>query len=172
MKLINKDKQYKTTDIAVKELVRIYDIWLYQKSFPTTGNKTYHITITDTHAKHEEGLHFLLTNNLFNRINRDFRNSKDYLNYIFVIEYPEIISQGNQIPKNCDVHAHIVLNTSIPEETLGYYLHSTFDNKADIQIDNTTHRPDKGEFIKYLIKQAKANRFLTDRSYNFKLTLY
>ena len=172
IKHISKDKKNKTTDIAVRELMGIYEIWLGQKDYPTTGNKTYHITITHTHAKHEEGLHFILTNNLFNRINRDYRYSLDYLNYIFVIEYPEVISQGKLIPKNCDVHAHIVLNTSIHKETLGYYLHSTFDNKAHIRIDDTTTRNDKGEFIKYLTKQAKENRFLTDRSYNYKISLY
>ena len=54
VKHISKDKQHKTTDIAVRELMRIYEIWLGQKEYPTTGNRTYHITITHTHAKHQE----------------------------------------------------------------------------------------------------------------------
>ena len=172
MKLISKNKQTKSTRIAIQELENIYEIWLNQKTFPCSGNQTYHITITDTHAKHEEDLHFILTNNLFNRINRDYRNCRNYLNYIFVIEYPEEVSQGLRIPLNCKVHSHIVLNTSIPEQTLEYYLESTFNYKADIRIDNTTKRNDKGRFIKYLTKQAKMNRFLTDRSYNYKITLF
>lgn len=172
IKHISKDKLYKTTDMAVKELIRIYEIWLSQKQYPTSVNKTYHITVGETNAKHESDLHFILTNNLFNRINRDVRNTLDHLNYIFVIEYPEVISQGLLLPTNCNVHAHIVLNTSIPEETLRFYLHSTFGNDSHIRIDETTKRSDKGEFIKYLTKQARENRFLTDRSYNFKITLY
>ena len=172
MKLISKDKRPKTTEIAVSELKKIYEIWLNQKKYPIPGNRTYHITITDTHAKNEKALHFILTNNLFNRINRDLRNKPDYLNYLFVIEYPEDISRGERIPKNCKVHSHIVLNTSIDHETLKYYLHSTFDTKADIFIEETTNRRDKGQFIKYLTKQAKTNRLLTDRSFNYKITLY
>jgi hypothetical protein len=172
MKLISKNKRPKTTEIAVSELEQVYDIWLNQKIYPTSGNRTYHITITDTHAKHEEGLNFILTNNLFNRINRDYKYSLDYLNYIFVIEYPEEISRGLRVPKNCNVHAHIVLNTSIPFETLQFYIQDSFNGGADIQIDDTTKRADKGEFIKYLTKQAKVNRLLSDRSYNYKITLY
>ena len=172
MKLLTKNKRIKTTDIAVSELYSIYEVWLNQKNFPTTGDRTYHITITDTHAKHEEDLHFILTNNLFNRINRDLRNSLDYLNYLFVIEYPEDISKGESIPKNCKVHAHIVLNTSIPGKTLEYYVQDTFDGKADILIQDTTTRNDKGEFIKYITKQSKENRFFTDRSYNYKILVY
>ena len=113
IKHISKDKLYKTTDMAVKELIRIYEIWLSQKQYPTSVNKTYHITVGETNAKHESDLHFILTNNLFNRINREIRNTLDHLNYIFVIEYPEVISQGLLLPTNCNVHAHIVLNTSI-----------------------------------------------------------
>ena len=36
VKHISKDKQYKTTDMAVKELITIYEIWLNQKRYPTT----------------------------------------------------------------------------------------------------------------------------------------
>jgi len=171
MQLISKNKRTKTTDIAVSELHRIYEVWLNQKNFPTTGDRTYHITITHTHAKHQEDLHFILTNNLFNRIHRDLKMSLDYLNYIFVIEYPEVISKGELLPQNCNVHAHIVLNTSIPMESLRFYFYDTFDT-AHINFDDTTKRNDKGEFIKYLTKQAKENRFFTDRSYNYKITLF
>jgi hypothetical protein len=172
IKHISKDKLYKTTDMAVNELIRIYDIWLSQKKYPTSVNKTYHITVGETKAKHESDLHFILTNNLFNRINREIRNTLEHLNYIFVIEYPEIISQGFLIPTNCNVHAHIVLNTSLNKETLEYYLHSTFGNDSHIKVDDTTKRNDKGEFINYLLKQTKENKLLTDRSYNFKITMY
>lgn len=114
----------------------------------------------------------MITNNLFNRINREIRNTLDHLNYLFVIEYPEVISQGFLIPTNCNVHAHIVLNTSLNKETLEYYLHSTFGNDSHIRVDDTTKRNDKGEFINYLLKQTRENKLQTDKSYNFKITIY
>ena len=45
-------------------------------------------------------------------------------------------------------------------------------SKADILIQDTTTRNDKGEFIKYITKQSKENRFFTDRSYNYKILVY
>jgi hypothetical protein len=162
----------KTTSLAIQDLIHAYDIWLNQKRFPTTGNRTYEITITDTTAKHERDLNFLITNKIFNRINRDYRTSKEFLNYLFVIEYPEAISRGEFISiSNCNVHAHIVVNTSIPMQTLEFYCNDAFA-KSIVLIKDTTTRTDKPQFINYLLKQTKYNRFFSSNSYNYKITLY
>lgn len=169
VKTITKTKESKTTTQAVKDIEEAYEIWLKQKV--DKHNRTYHITITNTSAKHEQDLHFMITNRLFNRIHKETRETTQYLNYLFVIEYPETISRGNYLPNKCDVHAHIVVNTDIGYWTLFYYLHDTFGGKTDIQIDDTTTRTDKAKFVNYLTKQAKQNNFLSDRNYNYKITL-
>ena len=125
------------------------------------------ITINNTGCKTKEELRFYLTNKLFNRIKKDYKNSIEIINYLFIIEYPTKVSMGNQIPDNCEVHTHIVLGTTLSENVIQYYIQTTFYNPY-IFIEDITKRDDKNNYINYLTKQ---NYYLTDDSYNYKINL-
>ena len=162
MKLIKKNG-YKTLDEIKIDL---------QKTFShiiSNEGDFYFVTITKSQSPHARDLNFQITNGLFNRIWKDYKHSREFTNYIFVIEYPEAISKMDmpidRLDK-CSVHSHILINTSLSEKTLDYYLKTTFSN-ADIQTSLINKRPDKKELINYFIKQ----NFLEDDCYNYKALL-
>lgn len=162
MKLIKKNG-YKSLDEIKIDL---------QKTFShiiSNRGDFYFITITKNKSPHAKDLNFKITNGLFNRIWKDYKHSKEFTNYIFVIEYPEAISKMDMpIDKlnSCSVHSHILVNTTLTEKTLDYYLNTTFSN-ANIKKERINQRPDKKELINYFIKQ----NFLEDDCYNYKAIL-
>lgn len=64
---------------------------------------------------------------------------------------------------------HVILGTTIPEDTIKDYIYKTFSFKTtredNVFIENTTLRNDKWKYAGYLIKQS---HLLTDDSYNYK----
>lgn len=129
------------------------------------NNPILSITINNTNCKTAKELRFNLTNKLFNRIHKEYKQSFEIINYLFVIEYPTKVSMGNLIPETCIPHTHIILETTLPENIIEYYIQSTFNN-IDIYIENITKRDDKSNYINYLTKQIN---LLTDDNYNYKI---
>lgn len=131
------------------------------------NNPILSITISNTNCKTAQELRFNLTNRLFNKVHKDYKQTPEIINYLFVIEYPTKVSMGNLIPETCIPHTHIILETTIPEITIEYYIQTTFRN-CDIYIENITKRDDKNNYPNYLIKQIN---LLTDANYNYKITI-
>ena len=161
MVLLKKNNTPKTTQM-IEDDIR-YGFYI----ITSQNNPIYSITINDTGCKTTEELRFILTNKFFNRIFKDYKNSFEKLNYLFVIEYPTKVSMGNQIPDNCEVHTHIVLETTITPQHLEYYIQTTF-RTPNIYIEDITKRNDKTNYVNYLIKQK--DLFTTD-NYNYKICI-
>lgn len=161
MVLIKKKNTPKTTQMIIDDIRYSFHKLINQ------NNPIYSITINNTNCKSAGELRFLLTNKLFNQINKDYKNSIEKLNYLFVIEYPTKVSMGNLIPDTCDVHTHIVLETTILQKHLEFYIQTTFGN-ANIHIEDITKRNDKNNYVNYLIKQKD---LLTNDNYNYKITI-
>lgn len=161
MTLIKKKNTPKSTQTIVDDIIYSFN------KITSQNTPIYAITITNTNCKTTEELRFHLTNKLFNRIHKDYKQSLEVLNYSFVIEYPTKVSMGNQIPDNCEVHTHLILGTTISKEHIEYYIQTTFRN-PDILIEDITKRDDKMNYANYLIKQK---HLLTDDNYNYKIKL-
>lgn len=159
MTILKKKNTPKTTQMVVDDITYSFHKLTHQ------NNPILSITINDTDCKTKEELRFLLTNKFFNKIHKDYNRTFEILNYLFVIEYPTKVSMGNEIPDNCDVHTHIILETTIPAKQIEYYIQTTFRN-PDIYIEDITKRNDKLNYIDYLTKQRD---YLTDDSYNYKI---
>ena len=175
MKLFKKKRGRKTTEYVVNDIKEAFSYLIAQKTFPTCKNSIYSITTTHTGCKHEKDLNHVITNRLFNNIKSDYKNSCEHTNYLFVIEFPEVISIGNYLPNNCNIHAHIVLNTSLTEETILKYTEQAFSIKKsnlEIVIEDITFRNDREKYKGYLVKQGINNYILSDSSYNYKITKY
>ena len=132
------------------------------------NNPIYHITITNLNIKSPKELRFQLTNKLFNKISRSYKKSIYSLNYLFIIEFPEIVSRGNMMVDSCDVHSHIVLETDLPIENIRFFIEMAFssNDKDWLNIERIDKRNDKLEFSNYLIKQTS---IFTDDNYNYKI---
>jgi len=158
--LLKKNEVPKTTKMIVDDIRYSFHKLIQQ------NNPILSITINDTGCKTKEELRFHITNKLFNKIRKDFNGTfETTLNYLFVIEYPTKVSMGNQIPNNCDVHAHIILETTLPTKQIEDYIQTTFKN-PNIYIEDITKRNDKLNYVNYLIKQKDI--FNID-SYNYKI---
>lgn len=166
-KLIKKISKYRTSNDVMNDMTYAFDL-LTRQSDTIKNNKMLSITITDTIAKHEKDLQHLLTNKLFNRIHRDYKHTTEHINYLFVIEYPEVVSKGQYLPTKIDTHTHIVVNTSIPKEIIEYYIN--YSTKGNVYIEDITKRLDRNNYINYLIKQGN-NNLLTDDNYNYKIDI-
>lgn len=173
MKLIKKNTDYTQTEDIERDLRFAFNKLIKQNNFPSNYNRTLSMTITHTKAKHLLDLRYTLTNLLFNKIHKDYKNTLDHINYLYVIEYSEVVSKGLFVPNRCDIHTHIVVNTSIPKETIEYYAHNivrTENTLEDvIRVEDITKRTDKYNYINYLLKQKHI--FTTD-NYNYKILLY
>jgi hypothetical protein len=147
----------------------------YSKMLNNSG-RFYFITITDTNSPHPKHLNFTLTNKLFNTIWNDYKKSFEFVNYLFVIEYPGAFTKTYknykaaqlelELLKECEVHCHIVLNTTLSEEVIESYIYSTF-NEPNIKTIEITNNPKRENLINYFKKQ----QFLCDDAYNYKFTL-
>ena len=158
--LLNKKKGgFKTIQI-IEDDIR-YGI----KKIMAKNNPIYHFTISNTDVYSAKQLRFILTNKIFNRIHKDYKKSYEFLNYIFVIEYPEKVSRGNLIPDDCEVHSHIIIETSLLPQQIDFYIKTTFRN-SDVFSERIDKRNDKHNFVNYLLKQK---HLFTDNNYNYKI---
>ncbi len=160
-----------------KSLEDIYfDLSKTYSQMLTNGGRFYFITITDTLSPHPKDLNFTLTNKLFNTIWKDYNKSFEVVNYIFVIEYPGAITKKFknykaaqielELLESCEVHTHIVLNTTLTKDVIESYIYTTFNN-PNIKTIDITDNPKRENLINYFKKQE----YLDDESYNYKITL-
>jgi hypothetical protein len=159
MTVLKKKNTSKTTEMIVDDIRYSFHKLTQQ------NNSILSITISNTGCKTKEELRFFLTNKFFNRIHKEYNNTLEIINYLFIIEYPTKVSMGNQIPENCDVHTHIILDTTLTSKQIEYYIQTIFKN-PDIYIENITKRNDKLNYVEYLTKQKN---LLTSDSYNYKI---
>ncbi len=143
------------------------DIRYSFQKLTSQNNPILSITISNTDYKTAEELRFNLTNRLFNKVHKDYKQTPEIINYLFVIEYPTKVSMGNLIPESCKPHTHIILETTLPKNIIEFYIHSTFRN-VDVYIENISKRDDKLNYANYLTKQIN---ILTDDNYNYKINI-
>jgi hypothetical protein len=166
-KLIKKIPKNRNSKEVMEDMRYAFDVLISQVN-KLQNNKMLSITITHTIAKHEKDLRHILTNGLFNTIHKDYKNSVEHINFLYVIEFPEVVSKGEYLPTNIGIHTHMVVNTSIKKETIEYYINNS--TKGDVYIEDITKRLDRDNYINYMIKQGKTN-ILTDDNYNYKIDL-
>jgi hypothetical protein len=166
--IYRKNKDLKTTEQVKRDILNASELLLNRRH--PKGNRIYTVDITSTNASHEKDLQFILMHKMLKPIYRDYSKSFERFSHLFVIEYPEVISRGNYLPTNCNVHAHLVVNTSIPLQQIEFYANRAF-MKADILPEDITKRDDKEIYINYLIKQGKENNFLSHFSYDYRIRL-
>jgi hypothetical protein len=159
--LLKKKNNPKTTQMIANDIR-----YSFQK-LTSQNNPILSITINNTDCKTAEELRFNLTNRLFNKIHKDYKQTPEIINYLFVIEYPTKVSMGNLIPESCKPHTHIILETTLPKDIIEYYIQSTFRN-VDVYIENISKRDDKLNYANYLTKQIN---ILTDDNYNYKINI-
>jgi hypothetical protein len=161
--IITKNKTLKSTENLLNDIRYGFNNLIAQ------NHPIYNITINKTGCKTKKELRFYLTNKLFNKIKNDYKYSVEVINYFYMIEYPTKVSMGNQIPETCEVHAHIVLGTTLTEQTILKYIIDTFQIQTDkVYIKDITKRDDKHNFVNYLTKQRN---YITSDSYNFKIKI-
>ena len=120
---------------------------------------------------HIKDLQFLITNKLFNSIHKDYKNSFEHLDYLFVIEYGGIISKRNVFNteiKDLGIHCHCLVNTTLPTNVLEHYINTCFKKIPNYKIDNISKSNTKEDLLKYFLKQSKSG-FLNRESYNYKI---
>jgi len=154
----------KTTTDFISDITKAFSILSKRK-------KLYLITFEGINTPHSRDLNFILTNKFFNTINSEVRNSFEYINYLFVIEYGGIISKEkvyDNFISNLGLHAHCVVNTSLSKEQIEYYINVIFRKKPNYKIQDITRSNTKDDLLNYLLKQTK-NRLLTCDCYNYKI---
>ena len=178
MKIITKNKDHKTLNEVKNDIRYSFDCILSKNNLNKQKQTLYKIDLTNTKSKHVKHLNFDLKNKFFVKLERG--NPYEILDYLFVIEYDGKISIGNQEideVEHCNVHSHIIVNTTLPIEIFKNQLIKTFPvstfeinirkNNCDVYIENLSKRIDKENYINYLIKQDYLNEF----SYNYRVKL-
>ena len=166
--MIKKNREKVLEGIDAENEIRYgFKCLISQNEKNTIKSEIIKIDLTSTNAKHREDLNFKISNKVFNKLHKIYWYEK--INYLFVVEYPEIVSRGNYIIDNLDhigVHAHIIIDTSIPFNIIEKKIIDVLGKQCDIYSENITKRNDKEIYINYLVKQ---NKYLNSKSYNFKI---
>lgn len=134
-------------------------------------DKLYHVTLEGIPTKKIENLNFQLTNKLFNTIHKDYSNSYEYINYLFVLEYGGIISKEKVYDveiKDLGIHSHCLVNTSLSTSQLEFYINTVFEKIPDCKIQNISNSTTKNGLLNYLLKQ-RATGLMTNECYNYKI---
>jgi hypothetical protein len=162
--ILKKNNSPKTTQMIEQ------DIRCSFRKIITLNNPILSITLNNTDCRTAKELRFNLTNRLFNKIHKDYKQSFEVLNYLYVIEYPTIVSMGDFTPNSCKPHTHIILETTLPIEVIKEYIITIFKikGKKDIYIEDITKRNDKSNYVNYLIKQKD---LFTIDNYNYKICI-
>ena len=159
--LLTKKKGFKTTQNIKNDIVYSFNKIISQK------NPIYFITISNTDISSAEQLRFTLTNKIFNTIHNEYKNTFEVINFLYVIEYPEKVSRGNMMPENCEVHTHIILETTLIPQQIKYYIEINFLN-PDIDIIRVDNRNHKMNLIDYVHKQE---HILRNNTSNYKINI-
>lgn len=118
-----------------------------------------------------QDLYFQLTNKFFNSIHKDYKNTFEYINYLFSIEYGGVVSKEQDINnyiQNLGIHAHCIVNTSISKKDLEYYINTSFKKIPDYKIQDISKSDTKEKLLDYLLKQKKNGLMISD-NYNYKI---
>jgi hypothetical protein len=171
--MITKKRKEEITDTfnIVDDIRYGFDCLMSQTRIKQSKSDIIKFDINYTNSKHTKDLNFKLTNKVFNSLQTQFYYEK--LNYIFVIEYNEVLSRGNYLIDDLDevgIHTHIVIDTTIPSSFFVKKFKNVLGLQSDIHFDNITNRNDKKNYINYLVKQNKENDYLKNESYNFKIS--
>lgn len=133
--------------------------------------KLYHITIQGLETHHTKDLQFIITNKLFNTIHKDCKNTFEYIDYLFVIEYGGIISKRNVFNSEIEdfgIHCHCIVNTSLPKQAIEFYLSNCFKKTPNYRIDDFSKSTTKENLLNYLLKQNKTGIMIYE-NYNYKI---
>ena len=169
--MITKKKKGGITDTfkVVDDIRYGFECLISQTQKKDTKSSIIKFDINYTNSKHTKDLNFKL-NKIFNSLHKQFYYEK--LNYLFVIEYNEILSRGNYLIDDLDevrIHTHIVIDTTITLTILEKKFKDVLGKQSDIYCENITKRKDKSNYINYLVKQNKVNKYMYYNSYNFKV---
>ena len=135
-------KSLNTPDF-ITDITKAYQILSKKESL-------YFITLTGIPTSHVEDLNFQLTNKLFNSIHKDYRNSNEYLNYLFIIEFGGIISKEQEYDnfiRNMGIHVHCIVNTSLLFPQLEFYFKTSFKSTPNCDFKNITKSNNKDELL-------------------------
>ena len=174
MKLITKKNSITTTINILDDIVYSYETLIHKNEGKPLKNKVYIITLTDTHLSNPKSLNFLLTNCVFNQLHQSNREST--LNYLFVIEYDEVLSKGEYMVRDkIKIHSHIVIATNIEKDIIEDKIRKTIKEKGkinlrkqDVFIQDITNNKGRFNYYNYLIKQKE---LLTTDNYNYKIDI-
>jgi hypothetical protein len=156
-------RKSKTTDNTT-DITRAYNNLSQDKNL-------FFITLTGVPTTNVKDLNFQLTNNLFNTINADYRSSYEYINYLFIIEYGGAISKSNVsnlFLRNLGLHAHCIVDTSLSQQQLDFYINTAFKKIPNYQIQDISQSTTKPALLNYLLKQNNTG-LMTKDSYNYKI---
>jgi len=166
---ICKSRIKKSVSDNIIEVENVYNILSKPHLQPRPRGKLYHVVISKTNINNAKQLNFWLTNLVFNQIHKQIKDSNMYINYLFVLEYPSVISTGLRRITSTNLHAHLTINTNIPERFLECTLADIVKTKGELYMENITDRLDKEDLAFYLTKQSKCNFFLTHDHFNYKV---
>lgn len=164
-----KGREKNTINENIQDIENAYLILTKPHLQPKSGGRLFHITINHTKTSNAKALNFKLTNHLFRKIHRQLKATDYYLNYLFVLEYPFRLSTGMKKIEHVDLHAHITLNTNIPQPLLERAFRAILRNDLHFYIEDITFRLDKEGLSGYFTKQSRLNDFLTHEHYNYKI---
>ncbi len=157
-------KKSKDTTNIVEDITKAFTILSKKETL-------YMITLDGIPTPHIQDLYFQLTNKFFNSIHKDYKNTFEYINYLFIIEYGGIISKEqeyNNYIQNLGIHAHCIVNTSISKKDLEYYINTSFKKIPDYKIQDISKSDTKEKLLDYLLKQKKNGLMISD-NYNYKI---
>jgi hypothetical protein len=169
IKHISKTRDRKSIEENVIDIQNAYLILTKEHLQPKANGRLYHIVLKETGTNNAKFLNFQLTNKLFRPIHKKLKDTPYYLNYLFVLEYPKKVSTLQRGIWSTDLHAHIAINTNIPEDALRTIFIESFNIYFDFYMSDETERNDKESFSSYLTKQAQNNYFLTHEHYNYNI---
>ena len=160
-------KKTKDNPDFITEITRVFNIL-------SKREKLFMISIEGIPTPHIQDLNFQLTNKFFNTIHRNIKNTKEFINYLFIIEYGGIISKEKEFDNfinDLGIHTHCIVNTSLSKTELEYYINTCFKKIPDYKIQNISRSDTKEDLLNYLLKQNK-NNLLTSDSYNYKINYF
>lgn len=135
-------------------------------------DKLYFITIEGISYPHIKDMNFELTNRLFNTIHKEYRNTFEFMNYLFIIEYGGVISKTklfDTLIEDLGIHCHCLVNTSLTKIQLEYYINTSLKKVPNVDIQDISKSDTKEYLLNYFTKQNKSG-LMTRDSYNYKIT--
>ncbi len=172
MKHISKNNSLTTTINILDDIIYSYEVLIHKNERKPIKNNVYVITLTDTHLSDPKSMNFLLTNCVFNQLHKS--NKSSTLNYLFVIEYDEVLSKGEYMVRDkIKIHSHIVVETNIDKQIIENKIRNIILDKGKIQlrkqdvfIQDITSNRGRFNYYNYLIKQKD---LITKDNYNYKI---